>query len=183
MRRCVALAKPQPPRISGRKLEAVLAATMQTPPAAIVADPSAAQCQAAPRGFLLTMGSFLGTLAAARDLGRHGIPVVLADAAADTITAHSRFVTRNLRCPAIGETGAWVAWMMEFGQREPGHVLYPTTDNVCWLLDRHADALGRYFYLYRPRSGAMYELLNKRKLHAHCLALGIDQPETACRLE
>ena len=138
--------------------------------------PSGTPALPPPRGFLLTAGHFLGTLAAARDLGRHGIPVVLADPEAGTVTARSRFVTRTLRCPAVSDTGAWLEWMLEFGRREPGHVLYPATDHVCWLLDQHGDALGRYFHLYRPRQGAIYEVLNKRKLHAHCRALGIDQP-------
>jgi D-aspartate ligase len=135
-----------------------------------------AQCLPAARGFLLTTGNFLGTLAAARDLGRHGIAVVLADAIAGTVTAHSRFVARDLRCPPIAAPDAWAEWMLDFGRREPGHVLYPTTDNVCWLLEKYGDALSRYFYLYAPRRGATYELLNKKRLHAHCLALGIDQP-------
>ena len=129
-----------------------------------------------PRGFLLTTGNFLGTLAAARDLGRHGIPVVLADATPDTLTGHSRFVTRSLACPGLDAPEAWVQWLLDFGQREPGHVLYATSDDACWLLDQHHDALGRYFYLYQPRSGRLYEALNKKNLYAHCEALGIDQP-------
>lgn len=146
-------------------------------PASVVSgQPSAASRLPEPRGFLLTTGNFLGTLAAARDLGRHGIPVVLADSEPGTVTAHSRFVSRTLRCPAVSNGEAWLQWMLDFGQREPGHVLYPATDHVCWLLDRHGEALSRYYYLYRPRQGAIYDVLNKKKLHAHCRALGIDQP-------
>ncbi len=128
------------------------------------------------RRFLLTTGDFLGTLAAARDLGRHGIPVVLADSSEGTLSAHSRFVTRKLRCPPISDPEAWLAWLLEFGRREPGHVLYPTTDNVCWLLEQHREALGRFYHLYLSRPGAMHLLLNKKRLHAQCAALGIDQP-------
>lgn len=130
----------------------------------------------APKGFVLTNGNFLGTLAAARDLGRHKIPVVLADAEAGTVTAHSRFVTRDLRSPPMAEPEAWVSWMLAFGRSHPGHVLYPTTDNACWMIEKYRDALSQYFYLYAPPPGATYELLNKRKLHVHCSALGIDQP-------
>ena len=130
-----------------------------------------------PRGFLLTMGGFLGSLAAARDLGRHGIEVVLADPEPDTFSAHSRFVTRRLTCPSLSEPEAWVRWLLDFGRREPGYVLYPTSDNVCWLLERHRDALSAHFYLYLPRPGAMRQILNKKTLHTHCRELGIDQPD------
>lgn len=130
----------------------------------------------APQGFVLTNGNFLGTLAATRDLGRHNIAVVLADAEAGTLTAHSRFVTRDLRCPPMAEPQAWASWMLEFGRSHPGHVLYPTCDNVCWMIEQYRAALSRDFYLYTPAAGVTYELLNKRKLHAHCSALGIDQP-------
>jgi D-aspartate ligase len=125
---------------------------------------------------LLTIGSHLGTLAAARDLGRHGIPVTLADSDPDTLTAHSRFVSRTLRCPDAAAPEAMAEWLIEFGRREPGHVLYPTTDDMCWLLDRHRDLLATHYYLYQPSPGALQELLNKRRLHAHCRELGIDQP-------
>lgn len=131
----------------------------------------------APQGLVLTNGNFLGTLAAARDLGRHNIPVVLADAEAGTLTAHSRFLTRDLRCPPMAEAQAWAGWMLEFGRNHPGHVLYPATDHACWLIEQNRDAFSRYFHLYVPAPGAIHELLNKRKLHAHCSALGIDQPE------
>jgi D-aspartate ligase len=129
-----------------------------------------------PRAFLLTMGNHLGTLAAARDLGRHGIPVVLADVKRSTLTAHSRFVGRTLNCPGLDEPEAWAQWALSFGQREPGHVLYPTSDDVCWLLDKHGDALSRYFYMYQP-PGGWHEILDKKRLYAHCEALGIDHPE------
>jgi D-aspartate ligase len=129
-----------------------------------------------PRGFVLTMGDFLGTLAAARDLGRHGIPVVLADAQPDTLTANSRYVTRSVSCPGLDTPDAWVRWLLEFGRREPGYVLYGTSDKVCWLLDQHHDALRRFFYLYQPEPGRLYGIMNKKRLHARCEALGIDQP-------
>jgi D-aspartate ligase len=130
-----------------------------------------------PRSFVLTMGNYQGTLAAARDLGRGGVSVVLAEAQSNTLAAQSRYVTRQEICPGLEDPEQFVAWLLAFGQREPGHVLYPTGDDVCWLLDRHRDALSQYYYLYQPPQGGLYPFLNKRQLHAHCQALGIDQPD------
>lgn len=125
---------------------------------------------------LLTEGNHLGTLAAARDLGRHGVEVTLADDTRSTIAAHSRYVRRELCSPGVARPHAWVDWMLAFGAREPGHVLFATSDDVCWLLDWHRDEFARCFQLYQPPAGCLYELLNKRRLYEHCRAIGIDQP-------
>lgn len=126
---------------------------------------------------LLTDGNFLGTLAAARDLGRHRIEVTLAEAARRTITARSRYVAREVRSPPLAAPQDWVEWMLAFGGREPGHVLFATSDDVCWLVGWHRDEFARRFRLYQPPGAVSYELLNKRRLYEHCRTLGIDQPE------
>jgi D-aspartate ligase len=125
---------------------------------------------------LLTAGNYLGTLAAARELGRRGIKVALAESSGGTIVASSRYVRRELRSPPIEDARRWVAWMLAFGEREPGHSLFSGSDDVCWLLDWHRDEFDRHFLVYQPPGERMYELLNKRKLYDHCRALGIDQP-------
>lgn len=126
---------------------------------------------------LLTSGSFLGTLAAVRDLGRHGIPVTLADASERTVSARSRYVLRRLRSPSTHKPAAWIEWLMAFGAREPGQALFATSDDICWLLDMHARELEGRFQTYLPPAGSLWQLLDKRRLYRHCVALGIDQPE------
>ncbi len=128
------------------------------------------------RGVLLTMGNYNGTLAAARDLGAHGVHVVLADHQTDTATAASRHVARRLLSPQMTDSSAFMAWLLAFGASEPGFVLYPTCDELCWLMDKHRNAMAPFFYLYQPPQGHLYTVLNKKLLHQTCLALGIDQP-------
>lgn len=130
------------------------------------------------RGFLLTMGGYNGTLAAARDLGSQGIHIVLADHLTDTATYASRHIARRLQCPDVTDTLAFMAWLLDFGKAEPGFVLYATCDELCWLMDKHQIALSEFFYLYQPRQGDMYRVLNKKSLHQKCVELGIDHPST-----
>jgi predicted ATP-grasp superfamily ATP-dependent carboligase len=125
---------------------------------------------------LLTMGDGLGTLAAARELGRLGIPVVLADRRSRTVTARSCYVARRVPCPGLDRPGDWLQWLLDFGRREPGHVLLATSDDVCWMLDTHRHALERWFHLYQPAQGRAWSLLDKRSLHRLCAQQGIDQP-------
>src|SRR5215510_9027275 len=90
---------------------------------------------------LLTMTQYAGTLAAARCLALQGVAVIVA---ADHLLAPalwSRAVSRRLACPAVERGPAALAqWLLELGAREPGAVLYPTSDELAWLISRHRDA-------------------------------------------
>jgi D-aspartate ligase len=130
------------------------------------------------RGMILKNGGYNGTLAAARDLGRHGIPAVLLDSQGDTPTAHSRYVTTVFSAPGLSDLNSYAMWLIDFGRQNPGYVLYPTSDDLCWIMDAHRDELAKWFYLYQPEAGGIYELLNKKRLFLHCQAQGVDHPQT-----
>src|SRR6266436_4705611 len=83
---------------------------------------------------LLTMPGYGGTLAAVRCLGRAGIPVTVASEAPALPAAWSRWTTRRVRCPRPRDARAFMDWLLRFGEREPGHVLYPTSDDLAYLL-------------------------------------------------
>src|SRR2546430_6977686 len=103
---------------------------------------------------LLGNPGWTGTLAAVRVLGRAGVPVIVMD---DRRLPHSRFsrhATRFVRCPSL-ESGAFVEWLLEFGKREPGMVVYPTSDSLSYLYALHQDRLGKYFTLSLPPLSSM----------------------------
>ncbi|QDL54458.1 carbamoyl-phosphate synthase [Rhodoferax aquaticus] len=137
-----------------------------------------AQALPPPRGMALKNGGYNGTLAAARDLGRHGIPSVLMEMVADTPTAHSRYVTEKLFPPGLSDLNAYAQWLIQYGKEHPGYVLYPSSDDLCWVMDTHRDELAKYFYLYQPEAGGIYELLNKKRLFLHCQKQNVDHPPT-----
>ncbi len=127
---------------------------------------------------LLTVASYYGTLAAARCLGRAGIPVTMADPRLMAPARWSRFVTRRERCPAVEEPERFIEWLLDFGKRSPGHVLYPASDDEAWVISRHRDALAENFRLFQPSLDVIHRLLDKRELLAACQRLGIDTPTT-----
>lgn len=130
------------------------------------------------KGFLLTMGNYLGTLAAARDLGSHGIPVVLADCQKNSLTAASAYISRFERSPNLDSLDIFAQWLTKFGQKNPGYVLYPTCDEMCLLISRHHQTLSRYYYLCRGSTTSSYQLLNKEILSQLCQSLEINYPQT-----
>jgi D-aspartate ligase len=129
-----------------------------------------------PAPVLLTMASYHGTLAAVRCLGAHGIPVTVADDSFLSKANWSRFATRRERCPPVQKAAKFVSWLLEFGERNPGHVLYPTSDDVAWLVALHAEKLQRNFKLYQPPVKVIYNLLNKQQLDPLCKAVGLEMP-------
>ena len=128
--------------------------------------------------FLLTMADYYGTLAAVRCLGRAGIPVTVAEGRWLAPARWSRFVTQRVACPSVSDTEAFLEWLLRFGEQQPGHVLYPTSDELAWLFALHREALSRNFQLYQPPFESLYGLLNKRHLLEACQAVGIEAPRT-----
>jgi predicted ATP-grasp superfamily ATP-dependent carboligase len=85
-----------------------------------------------------------------------------------------------VRCPEPRDPLALLEWLLAFGEREPGHVLYPTSDDVAWLVSSHREALSRRYRLYAPSPGAMGRLLDKSQLAQGAREAGLDVPDTRC---
>ena len=128
---------------------------------------------------LLTEATAYGTLAAVRCLGRAGVPVSVAGPEVLAPSHWSRHATRRLRAPGTGEPERHLEWLLEFGAREPGHVLYPTNDDSAWLIAFHADELARSYRLRQPAFATVRRLLDKRLLAEACETVGIRTPPAA----
>lgn len=128
--------------------------------------------------FLLTSSTYYGTLAAARMLGREGVPVVLADPRLVAHTRWSRYVTRRVSVPRRASPEVLVERLLEIGAASPGMVLYPTSDDLAWLFATHAERLARHFRLFQPPLDVVYGLLNKQRLLALCREVGFEAPAT-----
>jgi len=88
----------------------------------------------------------------------------------------SRYVSRRLKAPSLERPKQFIEWLLDFGKREPGRVLYPTSDDVAFLYARHRDELARYFQLYQPPVESIYALLNKQRLTRAAAAVGLEMP-------
>lgn len=129
---------------------------------------------------LLTTPQNCGTLAAARCLGALGYPVWMASDAGQNVPAmRSRFVSRRLDCPSLSEPEALLAWLCDFGRKNPGTVLYPTSDDFAWFQAMHADALAPHFKLYAPSVKVLDALLDKHSMNELCKRVGVATPPSA----
>ena len=130
------------------------------------------------RGFVLTMASYYGSLAATRCLGARGVPVIVADAHLFAPARWSRHVQRSVRCPPPRPVDRLVQWLIEFGARNPGHVLYATSDDLAWAFAERQSELRRTFRLFSPSFESVARVLDKASLHATCVDAGLSVPRT-----
>jgi predicted ATP-grasp superfamily ATP-dependent carboligase len=127
---------------------------------------------------LLTMPTYGGTLAAVRCLGEHGIRLTVAGQHLLAPARWSRYATRWTRCPSEAEPERLLAWLLDFGRREPGHFLYPTSDDLAFLFAAHAAELGEHFCLYQPSLSSIVRALDKKLLYEACEAVGLETVPT-----
>lgn len=127
---------------------------------------------------LLTMGGYSGTLAAARCLGRRGLEIYLADADAESPTAMSRYVTQFFATPSGERLGRFGQSLLRLDERTRGAVLYPTSDDMAFVMARMRQELAQKFKMYQPPCEVIYGLLNKKTLYQTAKELGIDVPDS-----
>ena len=132
---------------------------------------------AAPKA-LLADATWYGTLAALRDLHTHGVAVTIGSDFWLAPARWSRHVSRTVSCPPSKDAAAFLEWLLRFGAEQPGHFLYPTSDEVAWLVASHRDELSRYYRLYSPPIQSLVRLLDKARLVQDAKAAGLDVPET-----
>jgi predicted ATP-grasp superfamily ATP-dependent carboligase len=129
-------------------------------------------------GVLLCDATYYGTLAAVRSLGRAGISVVVADADRAAPALWSRYAATRRRCPPVMTADRFTEWLLGFGEREGAHVLYPTSDEVVYLLSAHRDELSKRFVMYQPDLETTMRVLDKKRLVEAATKAGLDTPET-----
>lgn len=124
------------------------------------------------------MPGYNGTLAAVRNLGRHGVPVITADPGRTARASWSKYTRERLRCPPVRDTDRFIEWLLRLGREREPLVLLPTCDDTAFLYSLHRDELSKYFYLGVPKVEVFHALLNKRLLMERAGALGLETPQS-----
>lgn len=128
---------------------------------------------------LLLVPEYAGTLAAARCLAGHDIPVHVATSRVLAPALWSRATTKRLRGPTqLRGPEPIVEWLLARGDRDVRPVLYPTSDELAWSYARHRDVLETHYRMYSPDLQAVRSILDKRALYAACTEVGLDVPQT-----
>jgi predicted ATP-grasp superfamily ATP-dependent carboligase len=127
---------------------------------------------------ILLDGNQRSTLAVARALGKHGVPVVVASDRSGALASVSRYCHISIRCPnAETDGGAFREWLSSLPRKFPGAVLLPMTDTTVPLcLAERADLPS--IRLPFPALDAYKSVTDKGRLFILCQERGVDAPRT-----
>jgi predicted ATP-grasp superfamily ATP-dependent carboligase len=124
-------------------------------------------------GVLLATGSSGGTISAVRGLARHGLKVAVISNRWLCSASWSRFTAASYQGPPERESRRFLDLLIEIGEKSPGHVLLPTSDETAWLYTRNAPLLSKYFRLHQPSLETMERILDKKLLADAAMQAGI----------
>jgi predicted ATP-grasp superfamily ATP-dependent carboligase len=124
----------------------------------------------------LILGGAHGSLAIARSLGRHGIPVWFATHD-HPLPKYSRYTRRSFGWPGPNDSGA-VDWLLNCGRRYQidGWVLFPGADAELRLLSQHRDVLSKIFHVAAPPWQVAQWAHDKQLTDQHARATGVATP-------
>lgn len=122
---------------------------------------------------LLATGSSGGTIAAVRELSKHGLNVAVVSSQRLCPSAWSRFTLRSYKAPDEREGRRFLDRLLEIGAAAPGRVLLPTSDETAWLYTRNARLLAHYFHLHQPSLETMERILDKKLLGDAAVEAGL----------
>ena len=134
---------------------------------------------ASPNGSIpgaVILGGAHGSLAVARSLGRHGIPVwfVTHD---HPIARYSRYTKKSLAWDGPDHENA-VDWLTDLGRRNgiEGWLLFAGADPEVRLVARHYEELAKTYRLTGPTWPAAQVTCDKRATYEHATAVGVATP-------
>lgn len=126
----------------------------------------------------LILGGAHGSLAVARSLGRHGIPVWFVTSS-HPIARYSRYTTRNFRWSGPNAAGA-LNFLLHLAVRHglDGWMLIAGGDEEMRLVARHRAELSRSFHVTTPDWNTARWAYDKRLTYQRAATLGIDCPQS-----
>jgi predicted ATP-grasp superfamily ATP-dependent carboligase len=92
--------------------------------------------------------------------------------------AWSRHVVHREVIPKVRPIAQFIDALLTFGARNPGHVLYASSDDLAWAFAEREAVLRRSFRLLTPPFACVVRLLDKRELYNACSDAGVPVPHT-----
>jgi len=129
----------------------------------------------------IVLGGQVSGLAVTRSLGRRGVPVAVLDPEERALAKASRYAVASATVPSpLDGAQPALSWLGDLGRalRRPA-VLLPTGDEWALAVARHGPGLGRGFVAPAAGSDVVDSILNKARLYAAALAVGMPVPRFA----
>jgi predicted ATP-grasp superfamily ATP-dependent carboligase len=83
-----------------------------------------------------------------------------------------------VQCPNPEDLKGYCRWLLDYGAQHPGLYLYPTSDDLCWIIAKYKDQLQKYYVISYPDLAVIKSLLDKRSLYQAAIKVGLMTPES-----
>jgi D-aspartate ligase len=122
----------------------------------------------------------VNNLGVARNLGRHGVPVILLDYERPSIARSSRYIHKRLACPNPSKSEIqYIDFLINYGkQMDEKCVILPTNDAAVLALSRYKEELEQYYLLPIPGFEVVETLVNKKLFYQFLDQVSIPHPRT-----
>ncbi len=122
----------------------------------------------------------VNNLGVARNLGRHGVPVILLDYERPSIARSSRYISKKLACPDPSESEIqFIDFLINQGkQTDEKYIIIPTNDAAVLALSRYQEELEQYYLLPIPSFKVVETLVNKKYFYQFLDQISVPHPRT-----
>ena len=131
-------------------------------------------------GVIVTGNSCINNLGVIRNLGRHGIPIVLLSSGRNDMVRYSRYVSRRITCPNPKESKVqFINFLLDVGKRtDKKYVILPTSDIEVMALSKYKEDLEQFYLLPIPSFEVVQKLVNKKEFYKLLDQLSVPHPKT-----
>ncbi|MFC1985411.1 hypothetical protein ACFLWC_00270 [Chloroflexota bacterium] len=133
-----------------------------------------------PTSVIVTGGNSINNLGVVRNLGRHGVPIVLLSADHVDMVRYSRYISKKITSPSLNKPETqFIDCLLDIGkQMNKKHMLIPTNDIEALILSRYRDDLEQFYILPMPSLKVIQKLVDKKRFYKLLDQLSIPHPKT-----
>ncbi len=114
-----------------------------------------------------------------RALGGKGVPVVALHYENREMGHVSKYVSESIHVPHPEENEkAFIRFLLDYGRRQPGHILIPTNDSTVCIISRHKSSLESCFIVAVPPWEITKKVLIKNYTYRIAESVGVPCPRT-----
>lgn len=133
-----------------------------------------------PTGIIITGNNSTNNLGVVRNLGRHGVPLILISSNHRDMVRYSKYVSKRITYPQPKESKIqFVNFLLDVGkQMNKKYVLIPTSDEEALTFSKYKNELKQFYILPVPSLEIIQKLVNKKEFYKLLNRMSIPHPKT-----
>ena len=129
---------------------------------------------------IVTGHNCINELGVIRNLGKHGVPIILLTSDHLDMVRYSRYASQKIASPELQESEIqFIDFLLNLGKQMDGKcVIIPRMDKEVMALSRYKEELEQYYLLPIPPFETVQKLVNKKLFYQWLEQMSIPHPKT-----